>query len=283
MTIPPAFVLELQEAAPPPTLPGPDEPGVTQWRDSDGALGALSHAVGDEHWLHVLGVASFCIGKQSNVVTAFPAAGSQPGAVEDEFQRTAWPAALQLAGHEVLHASAVATPDGVVAFCAKSQTGKSTLAYGLAERGHRLWSDDAVVLSVTPKATLASSLPFQVRLRPASATHFGFAAAELERGRLRRPGSQVSTQLRLHRVCLLERAAPGSDSLLTTESPPPAEALAGLLQHAIYFSAHDLPRRRLMLRNYMTMLSTVAVVTVRFRPGLGDLGRLLDALEERLL
>ncbi|HZJ09454.1 MAG TPA: hypothetical protein VFD39_07160 [Trueperaceae bacterium] len=283
MGILPAFVLKVLAGASPPTPPGADEPGVTQWRDSNGTLGALSHASGGEHWLHVLGVASFRIPAQGNEIAAIAAAGSRPEAVSDEFQRTAWPAALQLRGHEVLHASAVATPDGVVAFCARSETGKSTLAYGLAKRGHRLWSDDAVVLSVTPTHTVASSLPFQVRLRPASAAHFGFASADLERGRLRQPGSDASAHLPLKRVCLLERAAADSEPLLATEQPPPAAALAELLQHAIYFSAHDLDRRRLMLRNYLTVLGTVPVLAVRFRPGMTYLDSVLDAVEERLL
>ena len=49
-------------------------------------------------------------------------------------------------GWEALHASAVLSPQGVVAFCAGSGTGKSTIARGLSERGYQLCADDAVAV-----------------------------------------------------------------------------------------------------------------------------------------
>ena len=68
-------------------------------------------------------------------------------------------------GREALHASAVHSPHGVVAFAAPSGTGKSTLAGELVRRGWPLCADDVLVLdagadgvlahSGTPHATLA--------------------------------------------------------------------------------------------------------------------------------
>jgi hypothetical protein len=56
-----------------------------------------------------------------------------------------WTTSLQL-GFELLHASAVATPDGVLAFVADQGGGKSTLAAEFLRRGATLFADDIVAL-----------------------------------------------------------------------------------------------------------------------------------------
>ncbi|HSS43623.1 MAG TPA: hypothetical protein VLK37_13860 [Solirubrobacterales bacterium] len=50
-------------------------------------------------------------------------------------------------GREAVHAGAVETPAGVVAIAGPSGAGKSTLTAALTERGHRLFSDDVLVLA----------------------------------------------------------------------------------------------------------------------------------------
>lgn len=58
-------------------------------------------------------------------------------------------------GREALHAAAVETPLGVVAIAAPSGMGKSTLAYELVRRGHRLFTDDVLILSREAEAVHA--------------------------------------------------------------------------------------------------------------------------------
>lgn len=50
-------------------------------------------------------------------------------------------------GHEAIHAGAVESAAGVVAIAGPSGAGKSTLTAALVERGHRLFSDDVLVLA----------------------------------------------------------------------------------------------------------------------------------------
>jgi hypothetical protein len=50
-------------------------------------------------------------------------------------------------GREALHASAVESPQGVVAIAAPSETGKSTLAGEMVRRGWPLFADDVLVLA----------------------------------------------------------------------------------------------------------------------------------------
>ena len=80
--------------------------------------------------------------------------------------------ALQVSGREVLHASAVRSPAGVTALCADSETGKSTIAFGLSSRGYPVWADDLVAIEVSDQGGVAISLPFTMRLRPPSAALF---------------------------------------------------------------------------------------------------------------
>ena len=100
-------------------------------------MGAVSHVVDEEHWLHVLGLASFQLDLAENAVVAVPWEYATREAIIEEFQTTVWPTFLQLQGWAVLHASAVSTAWGVVAFCARSEGGKSTLAYALSRDGSR--------------------------------------------------------------------------------------------------------------------------------------------------
>src|ERR671935_59558 len=67
----------------------------------------------------------------------------------------------KLAGREVLHASAVITARGVVAFCAVSTTGKSTIAYQFSRRGYGIWADDALAFDGADRGVTALWLPFQ--------------------------------------------------------------------------------------------------------------------------
>lgn len=73
--------------------------------------------------------------------------------------RWAAPHLLWSVGIPVLHASAVETPEGVLAFSGASGTGKTTLARMLAAAGHGLVSEDLVVLS-TENEVVRGGEPF---------------------------------------------------------------------------------------------------------------------------
>lgn len=74
--------------------------------------------------------------------------------------------ALALRGRPPLHASAVATPAGVVAFAGPSGAGKTTLAAMACAAGARLVSDDTLAVNATIDAVTVSPGSTQLRLRP---------------------------------------------------------------------------------------------------------------------
>ena len=152
-----------------PRLPGLDDEGVNVWRDTEGEIAAFGGAHSSGHWMEIPRIASYVFEVDDPEVVAYPRPAVPDEAVLDGFRRVVLPMALQARGQEVIHASAVLGPDGVLALCAISETGKSTLAFGLSRRGYELWADDAVAFEVGPTSVdaVAASVrtPSPTRLR----------------------------------------------------------------------------------------------------------------------
>ena len=117
---------------------------VEAWRMPDGTVWAYSYLVGGERWLELPEWGAFC---ETDTTTSrcFPRWASMTKRCT---MRTAesWFRSFQTHGGEVLHASAVRGPLGVVAFCADSLGGKSTMAYAMGRGAYRVWADDAVAI-----------------------------------------------------------------------------------------------------------------------------------------
>ena len=258
-----------EDSAAAPAPPDVADSSATVWRDDDGTIIALGQTLGDRHWVHVPGLGAFSFAQDANGISAFPNAGADPALVEDTYRRTVLPLALQALGREVLHASAVRTPAGVIALCAVSGTGKSTLAGGLSRRGHELWADDAVAFEMQGAAVDALPLPFSLRLRPASAAHF--ADSDVDRG-LRTPERRAP----LAAVFVLERSHGGEAKLERLEQ---ATAFSAVLTHGYSFSLNDRDRNAAMMSNYLELVARVPVFRLTFPEGLDGLEDLLDLIE----
>ena len=77
----------------------------------------------------------------------------------------------------VLHASAVATPRGAIAFVGFTGSGKSTLAAAVAARGFPLLCDDCLVVEPSPRGVHASPFYPGARLYPDSVKALGMTGA----------------------------------------------------------------------------------------------------------
>ena len=150
-----------------PVLPDVTDPAVQVWRENDGTVCAYGYVVSGLYWMHFPGLGSYCFSSHSDEVMAFAQASTRLDWIWDTYYRSVLPMALQMLGKEVLHASGVQTTGGTIAFCAISEAGKSTIAYGLSRRGYRLWADDAVVFEISDRVVSTIPLPFRIRLRPA--------------------------------------------------------------------------------------------------------------------
>lgn len=192
--------------------------------------------------------------------------------------------ALQANGLEALHASSVLVSSGVVAFCAASETGKSTLAFGLRRKGFPQWSDDGVVFHRDDAAMTTLPLPFEVRLRSESRDMFGESAPCFTRYEHNGPGEQIHVApAALSAICLLRRVDAGSLSApARIRRVAPAEAFPGVLAHAHVFDPFDMPRREQMIRTYLDLVARVAVYDVAFAPVRESLDSLLNAIADSL-
>lgn len=245
----------------------PTEPPEEIWRDSRGE--AVAHGWVREGALTMgfPGLGGYRFSAAGGPVTGAPVPGANSRMLEPTYWKSVVPFVLQARGYEVLHASAIAATGGVAAFCAISETGKSTLARALGRRGHCPWADDAVVLD----GTTALPLPFQVKLRPESSEWFD----EPETSRFLEPDREQT----LRAIFVLER----DESVdVAVRRVPPSAAFPMVLRHAFCFTLADAARKRAMIARYLDLASTVPVFELRFASGLERLDSITARIEETL-
>jgi hypothetical protein len=266
--------MRLRVATAPPSGAAPDpHPREVVWRDDDGRVAAYGSSAGSRHLMRMPGVAVFTWRDGSDEVVALPGEADPPsqGAGGDElvdaFYRCVLPMAMHTRGLQVLHASAVLGPAGVIALCARSGTGKSTLAYGLNLRpGHLMCADDALGFDPAGPVVQALPLPFTLHLRQDSMAYF--RPQPVERGGAPEPA-------RLAAVVVMARGADDAVRRLTD-----TDAFTAVLEHAYCFDLESRPRRRETAERYLDLTARVPVFELRFRAGLDRLPTVLDALEQ---
>jgi hypothetical protein len=193
------------------------------------------------------------------------------------------PLALSLQFQPVLHASAVVTPWGAVAFLGQSGRGKSTTAIHLARQGWPLLSDDGLVLESRSDGFLAFPSYPAVRLWPDTAgpllgdllPEALAPASDSTKRRLRLPASVpvASQPTGLKALFLLEREAARADTVGPTLAPVSGpEATVALLQNSFRLElagrnravddfgwqsslAASIPMRRLIVPNELSGLA----------------------------
>lgn len=247
--------------------------------DRNGIIAAYTFAREGDDWLYLPGLAYFRLLPGNGYVDAFPDPAASASTVADAFYRIALPMALQAAGHDVLHASAVSDAARVHVFCGASRSGKSTIAHALSTRGFRPWADDAVAFTAHEGQAIATPLPFALRLRDDVADFFGVPRprghaerkAEVLRGQAGRP-------LEIASISLLER---GPDSSIARLSGH--EALPGVLYHSFYVSLDEQEVRGRMSMQFLELVATVPVFRVSVPSALDAVAEMLDELERQVL
>ena len=265
-----------------PVLPDVTDPAVQVWRENDGTVCAYGYVVSGLYWMHFPGLGSYCFSSHSDEVMAFAQPSTQLDWIWDTYYRSVLPMALQMLGKEVLHASGVQTTGGTIAFCAISESGKSTIAYGLSRRGYRLWADDAVVFEISDRVVSTIPLPFRIRLRPASAHYFGHSQADARSPTKDDFVSQVEVKpIPLAAVCLLERG--DSSEVVGIQRLSPIRAFPAVLSHAYCFSLKDMERKQRMMHAYLALVREVPVYAIRFSGGIEKLPQILDGIEQEII
>jgi hypothetical protein len=268
------------------------ESAVHVWHNRRGGVVARGFSEAGYHWMAWPYLATFRFRADDPCITAYVLAGAPVDVVWDVYRRTVLPMALQVFGWEALHASAVVCemegrPEGrplrtdgrgVVAFSAVSETGKSTVAYGLRRRGFPQWSDDGVVFRMEDHP-LATPLPFAARLRPESQKIFSADADASSPFEENGAGEQQFAEpLPIAAICLLRRTADAKGSVATIRSVASSAAFPALLIHAHEFDPNNAERRARMMQTYLDLVAHVPVFEVAFVPDRKQIDRLLDAI-----
>jgi hypothetical protein len=253
----------------------PNETGicVREWISTSGAVQARAFVGGGWNWIVWDGVATYRFRRHSGTVEAFPAEGAHPFTVKDLYRRHILPVVMQANGSEVIHASAVATDRGILAFCGDCGSGKSTVAYALGRRGFPLFADDAVIVEAGQGRVEALSIPFRPRLRPASARFFG-----CDSPRLKTEDPQYETGRRALAALFVLESPAHDQSLPEIRQIRSLEAFRLLLWHARRFDPTDRAGRKRYLENYLEIAAIVPVFSVRFARGFERLDALLDGM-----
>jgi hypothetical protein len=261
-------------------MPDENDPATLVWVDYERTPSAYFYRSGDEYWAYLPVVGAFRSEPDGRIL-AVPNPGVSDDLVLDTYRRTIVPMTLQLLGRQVLHASAVEAPAGVVGFCADSQTGKSTIAYGLAGKGYRVCADDALAFETAGPTVRVHELPFSVRLRPASAAYFDVPvppAPVLDAdGRI----TVGETSLPLAALCILSRQEEGQGVEL--RRLPAEDVIRMLLPHAYCFTLLNDELKRETVQQYLELAGRVPVYEVRFTATLDDLPVLLGEIERVLI
>jgi hypothetical protein len=134
-----------------------------------------------------------------------------------------------------LHASAVAGPEGAVAFLGNSGQGKSSLAASLAQRGFRVVADDVCLVDTAPDraVTVIPSAPWLKLWRP-SLEHLGCKVEGLEQvftedDKYRLPLEETNEPLPISKVIFLEKGEINSGRGVYIEEVARIRALALLM------------------------------------------------------
>jgi hypothetical protein len=263
-----------------PAEPDKDAPEVEVWRDLEWTVCAYGHTLNGQHWMHLPGLARFCFDGRNGEVKAIADPGVRRNSILDAYYRSVLPMALQAQGAEVLHASAVLTPRGVVALCARSGTGKSTLAYGLSRQGYPPRADDAVAFESSAGQINVRPLPFSIRLRPNAAAFFDQAHFPSSLASIPDRVTQVEERLTALAALIVHERFSLTDrgAQLAVQRLAPVRAFTELLTHAYCFSLKDPERKERMVQHYLALSAKVPVFKLRFRSGFENLEVILERI-----
>lgn len=193
------------------------------------------------------------------------------------------PRVLAHQGEMVLHASAVLTEQGLVAFIGRSGKGKSTLSAALASCGCRLLSDDGLLLSMQGGGVQACATYSGLRLWPDSLNHLfeqppttmAMASYSIKRRVTRQTDSLTSTAFPLLAIYVLE--GDGSTRILGLS---PRSACVAMIANSFQLDVTDSARAARLLRSVGEIVNATPVFSLCYPRRFSELPRVCSVLEQ---
>lgn len=260
-----------------------DQDDIFPWKDISGnfiAWSSVDHTGGWIYWNHL---ARFVYDRINHLVTAYAPPQAGHDFINQIYLENTLPFILSLRGYEVIHASAVLTAKGVVAFSALSGTGKSTFAYTLQTRGYVVWADDVVIFRPNQDAFLCAPIPFNLRLYPETIVEVKNYILDHQSGIDRDTTLQLEPKP-FAAICLLKRIdEENAQDNVSIVKLPLQEAYTQLLPHAYNFELNNPTRSRQMMVSYLNLVSTIPIYQLSYTKGMSSLSKLIDNLETTIL
>jgi hypothetical protein len=245
-------------------------------------------ATASQYFLVVRGIARYLVTNGREIVVS-PDTGALPLDVRAYLLGTIFSVLCQQRGLLPLHASAVSSTKGAVAFLARSGQGKSSLAAHLARRGFRVLADDVCVIDPAPadKLMVIPAAPW-LKLWRNSLQQLGEQAEGLQQvfsedDKYRLPLSRGLAPEPISKLIFLEsREESSTDTRIEDVSAVEAIPLLMNLTHQAYLLEATGQRQNSFL--FCGRVSSQARAYRLIRPwGLTHLKSTLDTLEKFLL
>lgn len=206
--------------------------------------------------------------------------GAHPPAAELEhlLLHQVLPLAVSRRGRLVLHACAVETPSGAIAFFGESGAGKSTLAAAHCARGLPLVADDALVIDLADDGAHAWPTADGLRLWADTVPAAGVRPRALETAggrKLRVPAALATARVPLARIVLV------GETLLRGITVHPLRAGAArmaILPHVFRLDVTDTAESRAIFDSVHALAGCVPVRRVNYPDGLELLDGVVDAI-----
>jgi hypothetical protein len=257
------------------------------WRLPDGRRWLSFAKLGDDYLLRFARSGAYLVSPASRTIECDRRLGVPMATLRHLLLNQVLPLAAGLT-RIVLHASAVRTSAGVVAFAGAGGVGKSTLAAALCRRGAALVSDDALAVVPWPGGWAGVPSYPSVRLWPESLRAlFGAdqaaprAAHYTPKRRLHAPGVlPVETRTTpLAAICLLDggRGRPSADATMERVAGP--DALVALLSVCFQIDVRDRGRLAALTTQLADVVEAVPVFRLTVPEGLARLDAVAGALE----
>jgi hypothetical protein len=231
----------------------------------NGTISLIIGRCGSGFLVRFPGLAVFLISGDGQKVRCAPQRGTRSRVVAHLFLAQVLPLALSQRGRLVLHASAVATQHGAVAFLGAAGQGKSTLSASFVRRSFPLVTDDGLLL--VEDGTMLAGVPSypEIRLWPDVLAVLGDGGLEVHdvahrtgKKRLtvdRGPWMFSREPVAVRRMYVLGRAKPTArERVVTITALTPREAFIELVKHTYRLDLDDHTR----LRNEFDSISRVA-------------------------
>ena len=242
-----------------------------EWVFPGGVPWTQFHRTASGYLLRFPDLADFLVSADGRRVRCHPVVGVSRQTTAYLYESQVLPLALSRLGKLVLHASAVEVEGGAVVFVGESGRGKSTLAASFATSGHRLLTDDGLVI----EAAGAEDRPVYLVLpsQPSIRLWDDSQEALLHPGTPTAPPVQYTSKTRflaggdiafcaeprpLRRVCFLGSGVAPEPRIERIEA---SEALLELVRHSFLLDiqAHDL------IASHFDQLSRLVAQRVFFR------------------